>query len=253
MIDTLLQPYRFLLVLAVIGGVVLHWRRRKEPRKAPWLVTVPVFALAFLCWPPMHYLLLSSLESRHPTWVDPPRDWDAVVVLAGQVLPRDAHRPVPELGAETIARCRMGAWLAKAGPGRPVVVAGGRPNSPSSGPPPAELMRDFLVELGIPPEVIRVEPESRDTRENAENVARIADRAGWFRIALVTDALHLRRASACFRRQGFEVIPVPCNWRTPDLRWSFKDFLPDPSAAASGRLAIHEWFGLAYYRFRGWI
>lgn len=34
------------------------------------------------------------------------------------------------------------------------------------------------------------------------------------RVVLVTEAVHMRRSASCFEKQGFEVIPAPCHFRS---------------------------------------
>jgi uncharacterized SAM-binding protein YcdF (DUF218 family) len=74
---------------------------------------------------------------------------------------------------------------------------------------------------------------------------------GIHRIILVTDAIHLRRAELCFRKQGFDIIPSGCNYGASQFNWSPLTFLPTPGAATSIRRALHEWIGILYYRVRG--
>ncbi len=70
---------------------------------------------------------------------------------------------------------------------------------------------------------------------------------------LVTDATHMPRALRCFRAQGIEVVPAPCNYRTTPLRWSIAMLIPQYYALGGFHAAAHEWLGMAWYRLRGWL
>ena len=59
-------------------------------------------------------------------------------------------------------------------------------------------------------------------------------------------------AGDLFRRQGVECIPAPVEFYTTYALGSF-DYLPSPRNLALTDLAIHEYLGLAWYRFRGRI
>ena len=109
----------------------------------------------------------------------------------------------------------------------------------------APLMRDFLVTHGVPAAVILVENASRNTHENAVNVARLlAGVPG--RKVLVTSDYHMFRARRAFEKAGLHVIPDPFpdalkgynHWQN---RWGI--FL---------NLCL-ETTKIGYYRMKGWI
>jgi len=63
----------------------------------------------------------------------------------------------------------------------------------------------------------------------------------------------LRRAELCFRKQGMDVIPAPCNHLTSSFRKRWQSYVPSPTGAVRFQEAFHEWLGIAYYWLRGWI
>jgi uncharacterized SAM-binding protein YcdF (DUF218 family) len=130
-----------------------------------------------------------------------------------------------------------------------VVVSGGKVHATDPGPPPAVVMRDFLLTLGVRPEHLIVEAESRTTYENAVCCGRLLRENGpeMDSILLVTDAAHLRRARACFRKQGMDVIPFGSHYRATHQGFGPGDLVPDPSAAVGVEEAAHEWLGLLWY------
>ena len=72
------------------------------------------------------------------------------------------------------------------------------------------------------------------------------------RIVLVTDAYHMLRADACFRKESFTVIPAACGYRTYH-DFQFSDWLPGWEPIAWNEDAVHESVGLVWYRLHGWI
>ena len=61
--------------------------------------------------------------------------------------------------------------------------------------------------------------------------------------------MHMRRAQAMFVDQGLEVIPAPTDFSAwPELLW--KDFLPSSEGRKLAKSALHEVFGLAFYKLR---
>jgi uncharacterized SAM-binding protein YcdF (DUF218 family) len=87
-----------------------------------------------------------------------------------------------------------------------------------------------------------VDDASRDTSENATRMAAVLGREGIHRIALVTEAFHMQRAAAAFRRAGFDVVPAPTNFpgvaESPWLEW-----LPSVHGAERCRQLLREWLG----------
>jgi uncharacterized SAM-binding protein YcdF (DUF218 family) len=69
-------------------------------------------------------------------------------------------------------------------------------------------MRDLAREAGVPETALLLEPESRNTFENATNTARLLQEAGKSRIVLVSDRLHLPRAVRLFRQAGLDVVGI---------------------------------------------
>ena len=247
----LLQPYPlcFLLTAAALGYA---WYREPAARRRLLGVVLPFAGLALLSLPALSYLELGSLEWQYPPLRDPPARVEALIVLGGGIRTADAVRPRPEPTEDTAYRCLCAAELYRAAHGCPVVVTGGRMNGPSE-PACAEVMRDFLTELGVNGSDISVEGDSQTTHENAANSRKLLEPRGVRRVVLVTDAAHMFRAERCFRKQGLEVVPAPCNYRATTFEWSVGKFVPHPEAAGESAEAFHEWVGTLWYWWTGRI
>jgi uncharacterized SAM-binding protein YcdF (DUF218 family) len=112
-------------------------------------------------------------------------------------------------------------------------------------------MRKLVVNEGVPLEMIWVEDRSLSTHENATFSAQILRRHGVRRIALVVDARSMRRAAACFRHEGIEVVEAPSRFLY--LSGIVDDWLPGWKAIRGNEHTLHEMAGLVWYRLRGWI
>jgi len=64
----------------------------------------------------------------------------------------------------------------------------------------ATYMRNQAVQIGVPPEVIFVEPEALHTRENAEHVLCILGKHDMHRVILVTSPFHQLRTYLTFAK-----------------------------------------------------
>ncbi len=163
----------------------------------------------------------------------------AIVVLTAYVEP---HGIMTE---SAMRRIHAATRLYHRGLSPLVIISGGNPAS-SEGPQPADFMAEFAGELGVPQSAIILEKGSRNTHYSAVNVAALCREKGIERVLLVTDAAHMRRAMASFEAQGLSVSPAPADpwalwWETPTVR--LRKFLA----------ALHEYGGLLYYRWKGWI
>jgi uncharacterized SAM-binding protein YcdF (DUF218 family) len=149
-----------------------------------------------LCfWPLVAWLCVATLEEAYPVERFPRRDAEAIVALAGTSYLANTSQPEAAPGFTTYLRTAHAAWLFHNWKPLPIVVSGG-----TGTPRIATLMRRELLAAGVPDSMIRVEAQSRNTYENAVEVARILLPQGVRRIAVVTEGFHMARAELCFRK-----------------------------------------------------
>jgi uncharacterized SAM-binding protein YcdF (DUF218 family) len=252
LVDQVLQPHT-LLHLLIATALVVVWRKKPELRRQLAWVAVPFALLTLISLPAVSHFALGSMEWRYPPALDRPPDAQAIVILAGGIRYADQVRLRPELDYDTMLRCLHGAELYRCGQPCPVVVTSGPQKPGGPGPSCAEVMRDFLVSLGIPEQDILLESQSRTTFENATLCRALLEPRGIKRIVLVTDALHMYRSLRCFGAQGFDAVPSACRHGATRFSLSFEAFLPNPAAANDCRRVAHEWLGLVWYKLKGRI
>jgi len=236
--SALSYPLNASLLLAACGVIAILLRLRRTG--------TGLFAMAFLwtlLWsvPAASDGLRNSLEGQHAVVQEESLPAaDAIVVLGGATryrwLQRENVDPW-ELGGSRLAAGAR-AWLSGRAP--IVILTGGRGGRDAS---EAARMKTAIQRLGVPASVLVLEERSRNTEDNAANTARLAHQLGVRRILLVTSALHMPRAALLFRRQGFDVTPVPVpegghreTWRE---RW-----LPSPHALWRSGRALKEYVAL---------
>jgi len=196
-----------------------------------WLsATYGVLVLAVFYSPLADYMVRPL---RVPAEVQPA---PAIVVLTAYVAPDGT------LNESAMRRIHTAARLYHRGLSPLVIMTGGDPRLPQA----ADFMAEFAGELGVPHSAIILEKKSKNTHFSAVNVAALCRDRGIERVLLVTDAVHMRRAAAAFRAQGLSVSPAPADpwslwWETPEIQ--LKKFWA----------ALHEYGGLIYYWWKGWI
>lgn len=238
----LLPPFSLVLLCAL--GLLL---RRKWPRTGIALVIASLLTVTVLSTHFGAMLLVRPLEQRHvPLAVSKDLQAQAIVVLGGgrfSNAPEYAGQDVVSL--RSLARVRYGARLQRA-TGLPLLVSGGAPEGvpPSEAALMATVLRD---EFGVP--VRWVEGDSDNTAQNAEFSARMLRPAGVRRIILVTDAIHMARASRAFAATGLEVIAAPTGFYSTE-RETAVDWLPSAASLHLSAYALHEWLGRIWYALR---
>jgi uncharacterized SAM-binding protein YcdF (DUF218 family) len=226
---------------AILIAIGLIWLCLRRYRIASVFGVLGVSWIILCATPAFSARLRQGLEAAYPIRQadDYPRA-DAIVVLGGGDPPdfiRDAANNQPSRAGFALELYRQ----ARA----PVILLSG-----SSGE--ALEMAHLLAAQGVPTSALRTEAYSGTTYQNATYSAPILRREHRRSILLVTSPLFMRRAAACFRQLGMEVIPAP----TLDLNTRplvSKSWWPQPAVLVKSQQSLHEYFGLLVYKARGWI
>jgi uncharacterized SAM-binding protein YcdF (DUF218 family) len=112
----------------------------------------------------------------------------------------------------------------------------------------------FLSENNWPDSALVIEPDSRNTFENARNVKQILDSLQVKEpVLLITSALHMSRARGCFVKQGIELKPYPADYLQRDGLGLADYLIPDLSCFSEWQAVIKEWVGTLVYRIKGYV
>jgi len=183
---------------------------------------------------------------------------EAIVLLGGGTQPARAPRPMVEVtGAGD--RVLYAAWLYKQGKAGHILLSGGTLDWSQSDSSPAYDMATLLEMMDVPADALWLEPDSRNTYENAVFSARILREKGIQRVLLVTSALHMPRSVSLFAAQGLDVIPLPTDYTVTqgdqernDVRAFFLGLLPSAENLALTSRVLKEYIGIMVYDLRGW-
>jgi uncharacterized SAM-binding protein YcdF (DUF218 family) len=233
-VKQLVQP--FTLSVLLLGVTLLLVRRRPGGKGRLTAAAAACYAALFLsAWGPVCHLALGALEWQFEPLAAAPTDAPALVVLGA--------------GEASVARCVEAARLYRPDVHTTVLLCGGsdRPDVP----PDAQEMRRYVAALGINPDAVVLDVDSLSTHENAARGAKLLHGRGITRAVLVTDAAHMPRAAGCFRKQGIDVVPAPCNRMIrPVDNWP-AFLLPNAWTAEKIQYAVREWLGLLWYTAHG--
>jgi uncharacterized SAM-binding protein YcdF (DUF218 family) len=250
LLPVFVMPLGLALGLAAVGSV---FALRARPGSATVCFGVAMAWLWIAATPAFAEWLLGTLEWQHPPRAlsdTPPAE--VAIVLGGAVGQLVPPRAALDLSASS-DRILHATRLYRAGKVGRVLVAGGNLPWLVTAVPEADLIRELLVEWGVPADRIEIGGQSRNTYENAREVAHMRTRRPFASALLVTSAAHMPRALAVFRRAGLPVVPSTTDVDIVDggpstiLRW-----LPDAGALEMSTRAIKEWIGYWVYRARGY-
>lgn len=176
------------------------------------------------------------------------------VVLGGGFAQFNPRFPDRIMFRDHINRLTESMELFQSGKIKKLIISGGQGSLSSNQQIEAQYVRSFLLENNWPDSSILIEPTSRNTFENARNVKSILDSLKVNApILLITSAMHMPRAQACFKKQGIAFTAYPADYRQRDqLGWS-NYFIPELSCFDEWQAVIKEWIGIVAYRIKGYI
>ncbi len=239
-------PLGLSLTLALLACV--FWRRKKVGLGL-LLTSIGILWLSSTFYVSHH--LVTSLEWRYlPIPTEDMPEADAIVLLGGAVSAPRPPRVEIEL-FDAADRVLHAARLYRAGKAPIVIVSGGALPWTNYPYPEAPIAKTLLQDWGVPAAAILIDSNSRNTYENAVNTKRLVEEHSLRSILLVTSALHMPRAMASFRSIGIEAIPAPTDYMATRVsHHSILDLLPSVGALSKTTLAVKEYIGLVYYRWR---
>lgn len=252
-----LYPLGIACVL-LVGTLVLLLR--KKPRAAAIAIGLALVLLLVSGNSWAARSLARSLEWQNlPSYPLP--NTDAIVVLGGATRMPTPPRPTVEVN-EGGDRLLYAAYLYKQNKAPLIILSGGRIEWYGGSSAEAVDMATILKEMGVPESAMVLEPNSRNTYENAVNVRQILVQRGIRQILLVTSAMHMPRSLSIFKRLGVNAIPAPTDFlastqefqelmNSPEAK--LLSLLPDAASLSLFTQVLKEYIGIAIYWLRGWL
>jgi len=240
-------------VVSLLLLLALFFLRRKQLKAASGLLVLTLAVLWTASMPFVASQAYRLIESGYPPLpMDKIPVRDCMIVLGG-ALGAPLPPRVDVNMSEAVDRIYKTAALYRAGKAPRVIVTGGNQPWSEATAAEADLIRDLLMEWGVPKEAIFLEGSSRNTRENALYSKIILDNINCDNALLVTSAAHMARAVAAFRSVGAAVTPVSTDVQVVNAGLpAVMDFIPSAGALAMTSEAIREWIGRKVYAWQRW-
>lgn len=247
LLEFVLAPVNWIILMLVLALAF----RRDVVRSRRWLVAAAT-VLFLLTNPFLLYLAVKAWEVPAYRTDALHRTYKVGVLLGGGMNNYDESLDRP-VYSQSVDRIMLTMTLYKQDKIEKILISGGSGFVLNRNFSEADRTRELFVMAGIPKEDIIVETSSRNTFENAVESARVLRELGVNDTSLlITSAIHIRRALACFHKAGVAVHPFPADRKTGVLIWSpDKIILPDATCLEGWKILIKEWIGVIVYRLRG--
>ena len=241
------QPINALLILIFLSWILLFTR---FARFARWLVLLTGLAGLTMAHSPLPMLIALPLENRFERPVLPERI-DGIISLGGGIdIDVSGTREIVELesAADRITELLV---LSRRFPDAKIVYTGGTANLVYEKTYSGSIVPGLLEQMGMEPGRILSENRARNTFENAKLSKQLVEPKAGENWILITSAFHMPRSVGVFRKQGWNVIPWPVDYRTRKTGSETQFFLSAIHHLDIMNLAVKEWIGLAVYYYSG--
>ena len=230
-----------IIILILAASVFL-----KEKKKIRAVNIFLIAVLYLMSVNPVANFFIRSVEKKERYAGKPAAD--VYILLGGGVIRGDddisgKNMPVPDMVVRIVDTARLYKLYKK-----PIIFTGG---SLSPGSNEAEVVKRYLIDLGVSGRDILLEDKSLDTVENAEYTKIIMDKNKFKKAVLVTSAFHMKRSELIFKRYGYDIVLNSAGSYSENKNESaFMDFLPDIHELRKTTLALRESIGYLFYKFQ---
>lgn len=234
-----------LLVWLIVGSWLLSFSRWQRMGRRV-LSGTALFTL-MLAYVPVGSWLMYPLEQRFPAVAATTLNPDGIVLLGGSfsLMMSENRQQVHVTG--TSERLLAFLELANRYPEAKLVFTGGSGIPTRQEVREADLARELFSNVGLDPERVVFERESRNTYENARNTYAMIEPEADETWLLVTSAFHMPRSFGVFCQQGWKMMSYPVDYQTFEGR-QLNFGLSFIGNLTGFNLALREWIGLLAYR-----
>lgn len=215
----LAQPLNALCFLALAGFSIRFWRRELGSR----IIGFSMALILFFGIIPVGPVALTWLERHYDVPKELPGRVNGIIVLGGMF---DGHmsEATRQISAnDNIERMICFTQLAKKYPDARKIFSGGSGDINYPDAKEATVAQDYLKAVGVNPDSVFYDMDSRNTFENVEFSREMMNPAAGQNWILITSAFHMPRSVGIFEKQGWKVIPYPCDFKIDgryDVFWT---------------------------------
>ena len=241
LLQSLVSPPLNSILIMILGLFILLFLRKTGFT----IIIVGILSLYIQSLPLTAYILTKSRELP-PLTISQIKANDAIVVIGGGINGNGfEYESGVNVNCDTLIRLQYTAFLAKKYPKKLIITSGGYTGKFREG---AVMKYALIKSFGVKNPIL-VESDSRNTKENAEFVAKLLLAKNIHNIILVTEAFHMQRAVMLFKEYGLNPTPASTNYysninaTTPTL-----SMIPSANAITQVSTIYHEMLGYFAYK-----
>lgn len=244
----------FLLDPIIWVFILLLWGiRTKNSVKKKKLLWATVFVFYFFSNAFITDEFVRAYEERNQTYSELTETYDVAIVLGGFSSYSYSQEQVQFHSATD--RLMAGIKLYKTGKAKKIMIVSGSGKIMNPEEREALFIQDYLLSIDIPAKDLIIESESKNTRENAVNAAKILTELYTNgKYILITSATHMPRAKRCFSKVEIDVTPFSVDHQAGPRKYIFDHlFIPNLDSLRRWKSLIKEWTGTTVYKLKGYI
>ena len=178
-----------------------------------------------------------------------PYQW--CIILGGLIMrPGEGYRT-----GETADRFVQPLLLYKKGLVKKLLITGGNVNIKglkTDDTQESKKVKEVLIAMGVAEKDIYLEENARNTHENATYTKKMLAPYLAEEMVLVTSAMHMPRAKACYIKEGFRVVDYPADIKKKDTPSGILDLvIPQERNLSKFAELIREMTGFVIYKVVG--
>ena len=134
------------------------------------------------------------------------------------------------------------------------IIITGASGSLSSDLKEADIIKSFLIRIGVPREKIIVENQSKNTHENAIYTELTCKELEMdkYSFLLITSDYHMRRSLSCFKKTGLNITPFVKE--SDEFHFDLEYLIvPQTSVLFKWKVLFHEIVGYFMYKLMGYV
>lgn len=245
----ILQPLNWLVGLPIFAMFTKNARRKRRILRGCF------FLLVLITNPFLSNRIFHAWEAE-AVQMSTLRDTFDVGIVLGGYANGDTYANDRLVLAPAANRIVDAIQLYKRGIVKKLLITGGDGRLLGDSYPESYWAKNYLLDIGVKPEDILFEDQSRNTHENALFSKQLLDKQGLSnaKLLLFTSAFHIPRAQACFKKVGLNTRPFPAHFEAGKLTIEPRTWLtPDADLIKNWEVFLKEWVGYAVYKLQGYV
>ncbi len=245
----LLNPIFWIFTLLIIAYLI----KNKKTANKLFLISLIVFYLFSNRFLTDEIVRLWEID--YPSQTELNQQFEAAIVLGGGIVNYD-YINKKLIFRENGDKLFQAITLYKTKKVKKILLSGGPGHLIYRDQYEASFIKKYLLEIDIPENDILVDSISDNTFQNAINSKQLLNTVFLqdSKYLLITNATHMRRSIACFKKAGLDITPFPTSKYTGIRLWNFEHLvIPHLDSFTNLRTITHEMFGMLVYKIMGYI